>query len=514
MPDGSTDASFNPGTGADGIVYSVLVQPDGKIVIGGAFTNFNGTPREYLARLNADGSLDTGFVGPDFGSASTWHVEALALQADGKLLVGGSFYFVDTFFKAGLCRVTSTGARDATFSGMAEGAHADGVTNSLRTVSRIVVQPDGMILIGGNFTAFNNTTRGGVARLTNTGALDNGFAPTSDGAGNAILLQPDGKILIGGSFTTFNGTAAGGLVLLSSAGVRDTSFAAAGGHGGSVEDLAMLPDGRVMLAGDYASFQGAPSNRPIWRFYSGLSGAPGALQFMATSINGTEGGSVQLTVSRSGAGVGVLTVGYATVTGTATADDFTPTSGVLTWADGDLADKTINVSLTADALADDVETFVVNLGQPLVGGALLGIGQQATVAVSAPALTGYAAWKQMKFTIGEVADAIISGPNADPDGDGFANLVEYALGLEPKSASTTGLPVVTSDATHWIYTYTRPVGLSDVTYEVQFSTTLTTWGAPGVAATLVNTVNEVETWQAKHLLSSAANAYFRLRVSQ
>ena len=58
------------------------------------------------------------------------------------------------------------------------------------------------------------------------------------------------------------------------------------------------------------------------------------------------------------------------------------------------------------------------------------------------------------------------------------------------------------------------MGTTDVTYEVQFSTTLTTWGAPGVAATLVSTVGDIETWQAKHLLSSAANAYFRLKVSQ
>ena len=520
LPDGSVDTSFNPGVGPDGPVRAVLIQPDAKILIGGDFYQVNGEIHEYIVRLNPDGSIDSTFAGPDFGSSGGWGVQSLALQADGKVLVGGVFYFVDTSNRAGICRLTSAGTLDATFNGVVQGAHLIENELFLRPVNRIVVQNDGGILIAGEFTAFNGTPRGGLARLTATGTLDLDFDPIPNIESSsfesciALLMQPDGRILVGGDFTSIDGVTCTRIALLSAAGVVDEAFAAAGGHGGSVEDLAMLPDGRVVLAGSYASFQGATPNRPLWRFYSGLSGAPGTVQFAAASVNGTEGGSVQLTVSRSGAGVGALTVGYSTVVGTATTDDFTPTSGVLTWADGDLADKSINVSLTADALADDGETFVVNLGQPLIGGALLGIGQQASVAVSAPALTGYAAWQQAKFTVGEVADANISGPNADPDGDGFSNLVEYALGLEPKSPSTSGLPAVSSDATHWIYTYTRPVGVSDVTYEVQFSTTLTTWGVPGVAATLVSTIGEVETWQAKHLLSSAANAYFRLKVSQ
>lgn len=521
MPDGSVDSSFNPGTGADSIVYAVLVQPDGKIVIGGAFTNFNGTPREYLARLNADGSLDTGFVGPDFGNNISWRVESLAVQPDGKLLVGGSFYFTGPNFKAGICRVTTTGALDAAFNGVVEGAHEVGNTGSLQAVRRIVVQPDGQILITGYFTAFNNTARGGIARLTSTGALDAGFAPMPNIDGNfgesccALLLQPDGKILVGGDFTSISSVTATRIALLSSSGAVDTAFAAAGGHTATVEDFAMLPDGRVMLAGDYGTFQSSPTGPgPIWRFFSGLASAPGAVQFTAAGYSGTEGGTAQLTVSRSGAGVGALTVGYSTVAGTASTSDFTTTSGVLTWADGDLVAKTVSVPLTTDALTEVAETFIVNLGQPLVGGALLGTVQQAVVQVNDPVLlTGFEIWQQAKFTAGELLDANISGPSADPDGDGFGNLVEYALGLEPKSASTTGLPEVTSDATHWIYTYTRPTGTTDVTYAVEFSTNLTTWGAPGVAAVLVGTVNDVETWQAKQLLGSASNAYFRLKVT-
>ena len=120
-------------------------------------------------------------------------------------------------------------------------------------------------------------------------------------------------------------------------------------------------------------------------------------------------------------------------------------------------------------------------------------------------------WELGYFTAPELADANVSGPNADPDGDGYANLVEYALGLEPKAFSHSGLPEVTNDATHWVYTYTRPEGRTDITFTVEVSTDLSGWGAPTVAEVLVSASGGVETWQAKQPLTSA-NAFFRLKV--
>ena len=59
--DGTLDSTFNPGTGTNGIIYSSSIQSDGKIIIGGDFTSFNGTERYHIARLNTDGTLDTNF---------------------------------------------------------------------------------------------------------------------------------------------------------------------------------------------------------------------------------------------------------------------------------------------------------------------------------------------------------------------------------------------------------------------------------------------------------------------
>src|SRR5262249_25138829 len=86
--DGTLDGAFNPAAGTDAAVYSIVLQNDGKILLGGLFTSVGGTNRNYLARLNPDGSIDTNFA---IGSGLNYAVYSLAQQSDGKLLVGGSF---------------------------------------------------------------------------------------------------------------------------------------------------------------------------------------------------------------------------------------------------------------------------------------------------------------------------------------------------------------------------------------------------------------------------------------
>jgi len=84
--DGSLDTGFDPGTGADGIVRSVTLRPDGRIIVGGSFSSMNGIPRTRLARLEPNGTLATTFD-PGTGANST--VRSIALQADGKIILGG-----------------------------------------------------------------------------------------------------------------------------------------------------------------------------------------------------------------------------------------------------------------------------------------------------------------------------------------------------------------------------------------------------------------------------------------
>ena len=121
-------------------------------------------------------------------------------------------------------------------------------------------------------------------------------------------------------------------------------------------------------------------------------------------------------------------------------------------------------------------------------------------------------WRQTKFTVGELAGTGVSGPNAVYGNDGLTNLLKYALGFEPKSDIFTALPVVTATAIDWVYTYSRPSSISDVTYSVEISTDATTWTTAGVTHELVSSSGGVETRRGRYPLASAANIYFRLKV--
>jgi RNA polymerase sigma factor (sigma-70 family) len=251
-PDGSLDATFDPGPGTDwqpgqlktSYVTCVVIQDDGKILVGGTFAKMAGIKHVGLARLNPDGKLDTTFNPPTDGNVSS--SSALAIQADGNILVFGGFsnrfltrlhpdgtidptFHVDATFPASgfgpmalqkdgkilisSVRLNSDGSRDTNF-----------LVKVIRvgsTVSYIpgsfAVQRDGKILIGGGFNQVNGVARTGIARLNSDGSVDRTFDPGS-GLGplipkpfgpslsvKSLVLQPDGKILLGGSFDTFNG---------------------------------------------------------------------------------------------------------------------------------------------------------------------------------------------------------------------------------------------------------------------------------------------------------------------
>jgi len=123
-------------------------------------------------------------------------------------------------------------------------------------------------------------------------------------------------------------------------------------------------------------------------------------------------------------------------------------------------------------------------------------------------------WLSTHFSEAEISDELISGPTADPDGDGLTNLLEYALGLDPRSTDTTGLPEMSTTDTDWVYTYTRPVDRDDITYEVVISTDLSGWATTGVTHELVSTSDDTQTWKASTPLSSGNNLYFRLKITQ
>ncbi len=243
--DGSVDTSFNSGLGANAPIYSLLIQPDGKVIAGGEFTKFNEQVRNHLVRLNPDGSVDSTF------NASTGVVHSLALQSDSRILVGGNFNLL-------IIRLNSNGSLDNTFTSNTSGFGG--------TVSAIVVQADQKILVGGGFSQFSNSTSSNLVRLNPNGSVDASF-DIGNGTNNGIsdiVIQSDGKIIIGGSFTLFRSSTAWFIARLNPDGSRDTSYPngdLATGFNNSITSLKLQPDGKVIVGGFFAVFNFNSRNR-------------------------------------------------------------------------------------------------------------------------------------------------------------------------------------------------------------------------------------------------------------
>jgi uncharacterized delta-60 repeat protein len=224
----------------------VLIQPDGKILLGGYFIEYyvDGEGFDYyyqrslLIRLNPNGTADPTFAYAS-GNLDTW-IESVALQADGKVIINGS----------GLARLNANGSLDGSFN---SGGRDDSV---------VALHPDGKVLIGGYF---------GIARLNANGSLDGSFNPKlapAPGSGylSSIAVQPDGKMLIAGYFTAVNGTNRNNIARLNANGSLDSSFNPGTGADAQVSSIALQPDGKVLIGGDFTFVNGAVRPR-VARLY-------------------------------------------------------------------------------------------------------------------------------------------------------------------------------------------------------------------------------------------------------
>jgi len=253
--DGSLDTGFQNGmSGADGPVYQVTALAEGKVLIGGPFVTVNGAARPFLARLNADGSLDTGFLNGLSGPDNT--VASIALQPDGKILVGGVFTNFNGQSRNLIARLNSDGTLDDGFQ--------NGMSGVNDWVFSIALQPDGKVLLGGLFTTANGVSRNRVARLNTDGGLDVSFQNGMSGADNwvySVAVQTDGRILIGGLFTFVNDAYRGRVARLNADGSLDMTFQNGMiGADALVRAVAVQPDGKVPIGGDFTSVNDVPAS--------------------------------------------------------------------------------------------------------------------------------------------------------------------------------------------------------------------------------------------------------------
>jgi uncharacterized delta-60 repeat protein len=220
--DGTRDTAFttNTGTGANSTILSAVIQADQKIVLGGAFTTWNGTTSiGRIVRLNTDGTRDTAFTTNISSGATTNQINSIAIQSDNKLVVVGTFTTWISTSVNRIVRLNTDGTRDTAFT-TALGA---GIT-STSGPQVVLVQPDQKILLGGIFTSISGTTCNNIARINTNGSLDTAFStsvgagPSASSAVQSLALQSNNSIIAGGTWTSWNSVAKAYMVLLNSTG--------------------------------------------------------------------------------------------------------------------------------------------------------------------------------------------------------------------------------------------------------------------------------------------------------
>lgn len=440
--DGSLDATFAPPSGANSIVRSLAVQPDGRIVLAGSFTTVNGVSRNGIARLDSDGTLDTSFDPGSGLSFSNGYI--IVLQPDGRVIVGGFFQSANGVARGNIARFNVDGSLDGAF---ATGGGANSWVESLR------LQPDGRILIVGAFVRYDGITRNGVARLLSDGSIDTAFDPgtgVEHGWPRAIAVQIDGKVIIGGWFTMVGGFGSFRVARLNADGSRDTTFQPGLGFNSDVRTLTMQTDGKCIAGGWFSTINEVASNF-VARLQADNGSAPPA---SPVTLGATPTSSTEL---------------------------------ALLWPAADFASG-FQIEQSADG--ETGWTTAATLGSGSISHAVTGLTPSTTYhfrvrafSTNGPAIasspvasaTTYTPYQQWRLDAELVLDAPAS---ADSNGNGIPDFVEYALGFSPIGLPMNELPAAVIQSPNLTFTYAR--ARSEVTYLVECSTDLDEWTSDGV----------------------------------
>ncbi len=514
---GAVDASFTASSaGGSGFtnpgVFCGAVQQDGRIVVGGLFAFVNGSPRSFIGRVLANGSLDTGYT-----SSSGDQIRGIAIQPDGKIVAVGYFTTMNGVSRGRVARLNTDGTLDTTFN-----------PNASATTRSVAVQPDGKIVIGGSFTSVGGVPRNHAARVNADGTLDADFDPNVSGDVYSVAVQPDGKIIFGGTFSTAGGTARSNLARVNASGSLDTAFNP--GASGNVRTSSLQTDGRILIGGEFTTAGGASRSR-IARL-----NADGTLD---ASFNATANGTVfGITLQADGR---IFVCGQFSTAGGAPRDNLArllndpatqsisvSSSSRLEWQRGGSSPETHAVTLetstnggaawSAPAAGTRItggweftgltlpSSGMVRLRARTAGGYNNGTaGLVETVSVLNPP-TPLQLWRQIHF--GSPDNSGPGADNADPDSDGVENLAEFVFDLDPKTPDAAFLPAWQTQDDDLVLTFVKPENAAELTCTAEYNTTL---DPAGWTAIPNSTLPPLYTWYAPVGISQ--RLFLRLKVS-
>lgn len=260
--DGTLDTSFDVGTG---VIFGVeqeqiadlLIQPDGKIIICGTFLNYNGTPSRCIARLNSNGSIDTSF---NIGTGTNYYISRLALQSDGKIIISGIFTSYNGTGINHIARLNTNGTLDTTFS-IGSGVTSENMTPA---ILNIAIQNDNKLILCGGLQTINGVIKNKIVRLNLDGSIDTSFnigtgflqnsSYTNNWGMHDLKILSNNKIIVVGDCATFNGIVKRRMALLNSDGSLDLFFNASYGTNDLTLSIAMQPDGKSIIAGAFSKY--------------------------------------------------------------------------------------------------------------------------------------------------------------------------------------------------------------------------------------------------------------------
>lgn len=384
FPDGSPDVTFAPRP--DFFVNDCLVLPDGRLLVAGGFETVAGVARSCVARLHADGSLDGSFTPVAIGVgqlSGTAGVFSVIVQPDGRIVIGGHFGVVGGVPRERIARLHPDGSLDTTFDAGAGGGRYE-------VVYDLELEPDGKILVGGWFEVLHGEPRRLLGRLLPDGSLDPEFAPAIDptyGAVQSLRRQPDGKVVAAGEFETIGGVPRNGIARFHSDGSLDLGFDPGSGPKQDIKlspvplirRIALQADGAVLVGGNFIEFDGFRINR-----LARLAGdCGGAVEWGQAEVAvGESQTQVDIPLVRMGCTDGPVTVGVGVRSSGLAVEgiDFTLSGSTVVFEAGQMS-QTLTLSVPPGGMTGDDQIVALGLGNP-VGGVLLGLTRVVEVSLA------------------------------------------------------------------------------------------------------------------------------------
>ena len=216
--DGTLDTSFTVGTGFNNSVYEIKIDASNNVFVGGDFTTYSGATRNRMVKLLSGGTIDTTF---SIGTGFNGIVRSIEIDNNGKILVGGNFTTYTGSTNNYFIRLNTDGGKDTAMN------ISTGFNNAVYTITK---DSSNKYYLGGTFTTYTGTSYNRIIGLNDNGTVNTNFGIGTgfNSTIESIVVDSSNNLYVGGWFSTYSGNSNVGIIKLLSTGFKDTSFTGTG----------------------------------------------------------------------------------------------------------------------------------------------------------------------------------------------------------------------------------------------------------------------------------------------